>query len=63
MMIKLPTALLAKAAKAANTTPENFVADSRSIALGRRVCAHLTKTEGRFSFFSLSAGVRTRTQG
>lgn len=62
MFIKLPTALLAKAAKASGTTPEKFIAKSRSIALGRRVCAHLEKIEGRFSFFSLADGVRTLQQ-
>ena len=59
MFIKLPTALLAKAAKATGTTPEKFIAKSRSIALGRRVCAHLEKIEGRFSVFSLVDSVRT----
>lgn len=57
--IKLKTDVIRAAAEASGTTPENFVAESRSIVLGYKVCAHLKKTEGPYSFFSLSRGVRT----
>lgn len=57
--IKLETKKINHVAQASGTTPEKFVAESRSISLGRRVCAHFQGTRGRFSIFILSEGVRT----
>lgn len=54
--IKLPTALINKVAKAFGTTPEEYIALSRSISSGHAVCAHFEGTEdnGAVSVFSLS---------
>ena len=49
--IKLQTKMIEAAADAAGTTPEKFVSQIRSISLGRKVCAHLEKQDGDFSFF------------
>ena len=57
--IKVKTLLIEQAAKIAKTTPEKFVGDSRSVSCGRKVCAHFTKKEGDYSFFSLVDSVRT----
>ena len=50
--IRLRTKIIEAAAKSANLTPEEFVAEIRSISSGRRVCAHLLRIEGEYSFFS-----------
>ena len=52
--IKLPTETINKVAAAFGVSPEEYIALSRSISLGRSVCAHFegTENDGKISVFS-----------
>ena len=56
MIIKLPTVIINKVAAACGQTPEEYVALSRTISCGHKVCAHFEGTEsnGTISVFLLS---------
>jgi len=49
--IKLRTDLIEAVASRAGQTVEEYVSTSRSISLGRRVCAHLESKEGAYTIF------------
>lgn len=51
MKIKLETKTIAAAAESARMSQEEFVARIRTLSVGRKVCAHFLKTEGRYSIF------------
>jgi hypothetical protein len=52
-IIKLKTSTIAAAAKAAGVPAAKFVAEIRSISLGREMCAHFEREEGEMSIFSV----------
>ena len=49
--IKLRTDLIEAVARRAGQTVEEYVSTSRSISLGRKVCAHFAGKEGDYSVF------------
>ena len=49
--IKLRTDLIEAVANRAGQTVEEYVSTSRSISLGRKVCAHFAGKEGAYSVF------------
>lgn len=51
-IIKIKTRTINLAAIAAGMSAEDFVGEMRSISLGRKVCAHFVKAEGKYSFFT-----------
>lgn len=55
MIIKLPTRDLSIAAAERNQTPEEYIAESRSLFSGHKVCAHFEgyEQDGAISVFSL----------
>lgn len=49
--IRILTSTINDAAIAAGMSTENFVSRMRTISLGRKVCAHFQKFDGKYSVF------------
>lgn len=52
--IRIKTRLINSVAARAGQSPEEYIAHSRSISRGRKVCAHFKAHQGQYSVFLVS---------